>query len=236
MLERTSNLDHCPVMMTSSIESDVARHVEDFLMIFNHTLLVITRSERDQMMPSLICSLLLFVNMFGFRLHIGGKFYFEHPISYVGGAVVDDWDIDPDCLTLDTLNRAINIIGQKGFVLTIHYNKPGNILGAGLSPVETNVDVHSLVTPWKEIDFGSEEEHGSDFDEEWLDDVEYGSENKNEELNEYLQKAKGFIDESATRGTGEEDSDKDYSIGMYYEDDEELNWSLSDEDLPAYAI
>ncbi|KAM7276683.1 hypothetical protein ACFE04_018549 [Oxalis oulophora] len=91
-----------------------------------------------------------------------------------------------------------------------------------------------------EIDSGSEEENGSDFDEEWLDDVEYGSENENDELNEYLQKAKGFVDESATRGTGEgrsgetgeDDSDKDYSIGMDYEDDEELNWSLSDEDLP----
>ncbi|KAM7258175.1 hypothetical protein ACFE04_013916 [Oxalis oulophora] len=208
--------------------------------------------------------------MSGFRLHIGGQFDFEHPISYVGGAVVDDWDIEPDCLTMDTLNRAINIMGQKGSVLTIHYNRPGNSLGAGLSPVETDVDVHSLVTSWKEvgsidvyvvhmlddeigdkqaggcsrnnaeIDSGSEEENGSDFDEEWLDDVEYGSENENDELNEYLQKAKGFVDESATRGTGEgrsgetgeDDSDKDYSIGMDYEDDEELNWSLSDEDLP----
>ncbi|KAM7260702.1 hypothetical protein ACFE04_011375 [Oxalis oulophora] len=89
--------------------------------------------------------------MFGFKLHIGGQFDFEHPISYVRGDVVDDWDIEPDCFTMDTLNRAINIMGQKGSVLTIHYNRPGNSLGAGLSLVETDVDVHSLVTSRKKV-------------------------------------------------------------------------------------
>ncbi|KAM7270136.1 hypothetical protein ACFE04_029350 [Oxalis oulophora] len=214
--------------------------------------------------------------MSGFRLHIGGQFDFKHPISYVGGSVIDDWDIEPGCLTLDTLNRAIAIMGVDGSVLTIHYNRPGISLGAGLNSVETNHDVNSLVLAWKEVgsidiyvvhmrdvdtssphstdktdelcenDALLEEEHGIDSDEDWLDDVDYGSEHKNEELNEYLDKAKCFVDKAATKGfnkhnavTGDiqtEASDSDYSVGMDYEDNDNLNWSLTDEEELANEV
>ncbi|KAM7269470.1 hypothetical protein ACFE04_024967 [Oxalis oulophora] len=89
---------------------------------------------------------------------------------------------------------------------------------------------------------GAEDNNGeeSDDDEGWLDDVEYASENENDELNEYLVKARGYVDEAATFGkikrnaTGEimvdDDSDGDYSVGNSYEDDPDLNWSLVDDE------
>ncbi|KAM7268469.1 hypothetical protein ACFE04_010635 [Oxalis oulophora] len=79
----------------------------------------------------------------------------------------------------------------------------------------------------------------SDEDEGWLDDVEYASDHENDELNEYLAKARGYIDETARFGNtkrnaaGEivdDDSDGDYSVGNDYEDDHGLNWSLADGD------
>ncbi|KAM7258492.1 hypothetical protein ACFE04_014233 [Oxalis oulophora] len=88
---------------------------------------------------------------------------------------------------------------------------------------------------------GAEDDNGdeSDEDEDWLDDVEYASEHENDELNEYLTKARGYVDEAAIFGNtkrnaaGEavdNDSDGDYFVGNSYEDDHDLNWSLADGD------
>ncbi|KAM7272748.1 hypothetical protein ACFE04_027411 [Oxalis oulophora] len=213
--------------------------------------------------------------MSGFRLHVGGTFDYEHPITYVGGTMIDDWDIEPESLTLDTLHRTIDIVGYQGSVLTIHYCKPGVRLGEGLYPVDTEEDVRDLVLAWKmegSIDIFVEHSISNvdDFlgdsvgnnrgstsndpksaeddvpdpdeesDEEWLEDVEYASEHENDELNEYMENAKQYVRSAAkpknckrnTAGQLEPDSDSgsEYSVGMDYEDNDDLNWSLTDEE------
>ncbi|KAM7262678.1 hypothetical protein ACFE04_000361 [Oxalis oulophora] len=213
--------------------------------------------------------------MSGFILHVGGTFDYEHPITYVGGTMIDDWDIEPESLTLDTLHRTIDIVGYQGSVLTIHYCKPGVRLGEGLYPVDTEEDVRDLVLAWKmegsiEIFVEHNISNVDDFlgdsvgnnrgstrndpksaeddvpdpdeesDEEWLEDVDYASEHENDELNEYMENAKQYVRTSAKPknckrnivGQLEPDSDSgsEYSVGMDYEDNDDLNWSLTDEE------
>ncbi|KAM7250603.1 hypothetical protein ACFE04_022486 [Oxalis oulophora] len=77
-------------------------------------------------------------------------------------------------------------------------------------------------------------------DEEWLKDVDYASEHENDELNEYMENAKQYVRTTAKpknckRNIVEQlepdsDSGSKYSVGMDYEDNDDLNWSMTDEE------
>ncbi|KAM7267387.1 hypothetical protein ACFE04_009553 [Oxalis oulophora] len=95
-------------------------------------------------------------------------------------------------------------------------------------------------------DLKSAEDDVSDPDEEWLEDAEYSSEHENDEMNEYMKNAKQYVRTAAKPknckrnivGQLEPDSDfgSEYSVGMNYEDNDYLNWSLTDEeDLDVYV-
>ncbi|KAM7260947.1 hypothetical protein ACFE04_026422 [Oxalis oulophora] len=127
---------------------------------------------------------------------------------------------------MTTLHHTIEIMGYEGSVLSVHYKLPGlsmenvNESDGNSDAVDDNVNEY-------------------DEDKDWFDDVEYAPEHENDELNEYLAKARGYVDEIATFGNtkrnvgGEivdDDSDGDYSVGNDDDNDPDLNWSLADGD------
>ncbi|KAM7256855.1 hypothetical protein ACFE04_012596 [Oxalis oulophora] len=159
-------------------------------------------------------------NMSGFQLYIGGQIRFEDPVTYVGGLLISDWDITPDELSLPTLNNTIDIMDNQ-------QTSSENVWENMKNRYKVN-DVEELF----------DEDYGSESEEEMLDDVGYGSEVENNELNDFMKKAKGYVENVATVGTtkrnenGElvdDDSDSVYSVGEDYEDDPDLNWSLDGE-------
>ncbi|KAM7261604.1 hypothetical protein ACFE04_020681 [Oxalis oulophora] len=143
------------------------------------------------------------LNMSGFRLHVGGTFDYEHLITYVGGTMIDNWDIEPESLTLDTLNRTIDIEEGRIEIFVEHsISDVDNFLGdyVGNNGESTRNDPKSA-----EDDVPNPDEES---DEEWL---------------EYVENTVGQLEPDS-------DSGSEYSVGMDYEDNDDLNWSLSDEE------
>ncbi|KAM7270789.1 hypothetical protein ACFE04_030003 [Oxalis oulophora] len=159
--------------------------------------------------------------------------------------MIDDWDIEPESLTLDMLNRTIDrhcgISGvawkQEGSIeIYVEHNilDVENFLGdsVGNTGGSTKNDPRST-----EDDVPDPDEES---DEEWLEDVEYASEHENDELNEYMENVKQFV-RTAEKSKNckrnnvrqlepDSNSGSEYSVGMDYEDNDDLNWSLIDEE------
>ncbi|KAM7266688.1 hypothetical protein ACFE04_004585 [Oxalis oulophora] len=205
-------------------------------------------------------------NMSGFQLYIGGHSSFEDHVTYIGGLFISDWDITPDELSLSTLNNTIDIMGYEVLMLSMHYKRHRVEIAAWLTLIESDDDVRKLVEAWKEdgqisvyVEHTLTRQHNqqasyenvwenmenryketinNDNAEEMLDDLEYGSEVENDEMNELMKKEKGYMENAATIGKtkqnadGEQvvdDSDSVYSVGEDYEDGPDLNWSLDGE-------
>ncbi|KAM7255206.1 hypothetical protein ACFE04_020447 [Oxalis oulophora] len=88
-------------------------------------------------------------------------------------------------------------------------------MAAGLTLIESKDDVCNLANAWNKdghnhiyVDHTILGQHNPQ-----LSFDNYGSEVKNNEMNECMEKTKGFMDNVTT-------------IGTYYEDDHDLNWSL----------
>ncbi|KAM7263095.1 hypothetical protein ACFE04_000778 [Oxalis oulophora] len=124
--------------------------------------------------------------------------------------MIDDWDIELESLTLDMLNRTINIGSYQGLVLTKYYNKSDVSLGLGLNMVETEDDVPSLVLAWKE-------EGSIDI---YVVHIM---------LNEENSKPKNCGRNTTGHLVPKKDFRSEYSVGMDYKYDDVWNGSLTDE-------
>ncbi|KAM7255425.1 hypothetical protein ACFE04_026127 [Oxalis oulophora] len=163
------------------------------------------------------------MSKYGFKIHIGGELMFR-PLDYVGG---ECWDYKavPEEMNLKELHSIIRQLTDDNVeVLSIHYKRFHLSMAAGLTPVDSEDDVTTLVEHWKEDgkvdvfvemvknrlhsvtnDQDSRNEHvetdvGTNEDDVSVDDVSFCSDREDDELVSLMTHATQVTQSAATHG------------------------------------
>ncbi|KAM7275729.1 hypothetical protein ACFE04_017595 [Oxalis oulophora] len=167
------------------------------------------------------------MSKYGFKIHIGGELMFR-PLDYVGG---ECWDYKavPEEMNMKELHSIIRQLTDDNVeVLSIHYKRFHLSMAAGLTPVDNEDDVTTLVEHWKEDgkvdvfvemvkiglhsvtnDQDSGNEHvetdvgtdvGTDEDDVSVDDVSFCSDREDDELVSLMTQAAQVTQSAATHG------------------------------------